>query len=358
MEAPPGEQTSTDPIKIPKADDPRSTAENDKDKADDGAKQDPPKPDTKKPDALGLSGELDNTVKGKTNVTLTVWMGSMRSHPSAEDIKPLFTCGLLGSTFQRAGVEPMRDLDGVMFAGPQLNDLSKYTVAVRHHIGEKELHDAVDKLVQGKGKWIDSTAARIFAVKSNRVVFPHSKTLLFVTPEQGWEQVRAIRTPLALPQSKGRVLSLNLLKPSIPLRKLGLHLPDTLEEMRLDIYLSSTGTGEVRFVFEDKDEAQAAKHASVVAAQVKDFVWQLRRVGQISSAVGSKSAASAMADLPTIEFVASEKQIVSEVQLSQEQVSSLLARLPTWMCAHPKAAPAGSTPPQQKSAPPAGSAKP
>jgi hypothetical protein len=187
------------------------------------------------------------------------------------------------------------------------------------------------------------------------VVFPHARDLVFAMPEQGWEQVRAIRAPLSIPAARGRALSIALLEPAIPLKRIGLRLPESLREMRLDIYLSVSGAGEVRVSFEDKDPASAREHATEVGLEVRDFVAQVRAVGSLAGALGPIAGAPgelARTALPDLGFVADEERIVAEAELSAEQMAAVTARLQGMMCVRPKAA--GSAPAPPGSYPPPG----
>jgi hypothetical protein len=263
----------------------------------------------------------------------------------------MFSCGFIGSVFQRAGIDPIQDLEGALFAGQQLNDPAKYMVAVHHRMGKEQVHDAIDKLVQLKGTWLDDQAATFYAAKAQRVVFPHGATLLFVTPEPGWRQIRAITKPLAIPTGRGRALSVNLLKPSIPFRKLGLRLPESIVEMRLDIFLSVTGTSEVQLRFEDRDAKLAEKHAPEISDRLKDFLWQAQRVSDLSGLLAPSSGASV--DLPEIPMVADERAVVGQVKLSQDQTIQFVAKISALLCAKQKAAPHASASAKSPSAPPA-----
>ncbi|MBI5537562.1 MAG: hypothetical protein HY898_32870 [Deltaproteobacteria bacterium] len=340
-------EPNAESVKIPKGEERQAegkTDEPDKDPKAEAAEQEKKKLEKKAPEALGLTGEMSKSIQGKTNVTLTVWFSAMRDHPMAESMRPMLACGFLGAAFQRAGVDPIRDLDGALFAGQQLSDPKGYMVAVNHHMTKDKVHEAIDKLLRPKGVWLDEQAAKFYAAKSSRVVFSHGTNLLFITPEPGWEQIRAVRKPLAIPAGRGRVLSLNLLKPSIPFRKLGLRIPDSIVEMRLDIFLSVTGTSEVSLRFEDKDPSLAARHAPEITARLKDFLWQVQKVSDLSGMLSAPSSpSSGSVDIPDIPLIADERAVVGQASLSEEQTAQLVGKLSSLMCAKPKPRPEASS---------------
>lgn len=339
-------ERSSDVVKIPKGEErqadsnPEST---DKDPAAKAAEAKKPADKKKAPEALGVTGEMSKSVEGKTNVTFTVWFSTMRDYPSADSLRPMLSCGFLGAAFQRAGVDPINDLDGALFAGQKLNDPAKYVVAIHHHMPTDRVHEAIDKLVRPKGEWIEPDVAKFHAARANRVVFPHGPSLLFITPEAGWQQVRSINKPLGIPQGRGRVLSLNLLKPSIPFKKLGLRLPASVTEMRLDLFLSVTGSAELQLRFEDRDEGSAARHAPEIHERLKDFLWQLQRVSDLSGLLESSTGTeSGSAALPDIAAVADGKAIVGQATLTQQQTRQLVGKVSALMCAKPKGGPQAS----------------
>jgi hypothetical protein len=353
-------ESPSEAVKLPKGEErqPEAKAEQpDKDPASEAAEQKKAEEEKKKkPEALGITGEVSKSVEGKTNVTLTVWFSTMRDYPSSDSFKPMLACGLLGAAFQRAGIDPVQDLDGALFAGQQLNDPKDYLVAVHHHLPKEQMHEAIDKLLRPKGTWLQADVAKFYAAKSQRVVFPHGEKLLFITPEKGWQQVRAIRKPLAVPAGRGRVLSLNLLKPSIPFKKLGFKLPASLTEMRLDVFLSSTGTAEVQLRFEDRDAESAQRNAPIVGARLKDFLWQVQKVSDLSGLIAPSAGAVQLPELP---LVADDKAVVGQATLTEEQTRQLMDRVGALLCSKPKekpaasAAPSASAPPALSAAPPA-----
>jgi hypothetical protein len=351
-----------DVVKLPKGEERQSDGKPESDEKDplQQAAEEKKKPEEKKktPEALGVTGEMTKSVEGKSNVTFTVWFSTMRDYPSADSLRPMLSCGFLGAAFQRSGVDPIRDLDGALFAGQKLNDPAKYVVAIHHHMPKEQVHDAVDKLVRPKGAWIEPDVAKFHAAKATRVVFPHGSSLLFITPETGWQQVRGIKKPLGIPQGRGRVLSLNLLKPSIPFKKFGLRLPDSIAEMRLDLFLSVTGTAELQLHFEDRDEPSAARHAPEIHARLKDFLWQLQSVSDLTGLLGSSQGqGSGSLAIPEVPMMADGKAIVGQATLSEEQTKQLVEKMSSLMCAKPKpqgSASAAPSAPAPAAPPPAG----
>jgi hypothetical protein len=329
----PGEPPASDPVKLPRAHE-SPPPEPDKTAAQPAAEASA-KPAHKGPkEPPGISGEISKSLQGKPNVTLSVWPSSIRSHPLGESTRPLLSCGPLGAALIRSGIDPLQDVDAVMFAGPRIQDPAKFTVAVQHTMSPQALHQAVDKLVRGRGGWIDPGAARVRIASANRVIFEHGPRLVFAAPEQGWEQIRAIKTPLSIPEGRGRALSVNLVHPALPLRKMGMRLPDSLREMHMDVYVSISGDCEVQVEFEDADEPSARRHAASINLQVRDLLWQIQRVSNLATMLSS--GPSMDIELPELQLVADERNVVGKATLTRTQAAALLARIAAMVCSPSK----------------------
>jgi hypothetical protein len=312
-----------------------------------------PKPPAHVPEALGLAGEVSRAVEGKANVTISLWLDGITDKPVGEALTPLLTCGALGRTFDLAGIQPSKDLRAVLFAGPKLHDTSEYVTAVDHHMDPDKLRDAFDRLVHRpnrKGQWLDESAAKFWAFGAERVGFPHSPSLAFITPAQGWQDIRQHQRTLALPPSRGRALSFGLLEPSIPLKKLGFRLPPSLREMRLDLYLSSTGVTTVRLVFEDASEDEAQKHVRTVSTQLEDFLWRVNQLNAWSRALGPAGPRSDALpfEMPPLVVVAEGARILGAMEVPEVASRALLSKMVLLTCPPKVKAPETETEPSTK----------
>jgi hypothetical protein len=145
------------------------------------------------------------------------------------------------------------------------------------------------------------------------------------------------------------VFSLDVLQPSKPLRKVGLRLPDSLRELRLDVYLSATGDTQIELDLDDADEQSALKHAPGISRQLRMLLLQVRTASELDSLVSAKATSGNLPpiDLPTPELSADGHRLKASASLSQDQTLALLRRLESLVCtkkAQPSPGPSGSSP--------------
>lgn len=226
-------------------------------------------------DSLGLTGELTKTVQGKPNISLVLWFDSLKDHPAGQTVSEILQCEPQWREFLGGTMDPVRDLEGVMLTGPRFVDSSKITVAVQHKLPPTKLKELITAFVERsgeKGAFLDAgkgeIAAKAFADKAERVVFTHPRDMVFITPPEGWEQIRAIEQPLSLPPGEGRAVSLTLVNPWRPLRALRIQAPNTLTEMRLDIVMTRDGGANITVELDDKDAETAEASAKVLTDQL------------------------------------------------------------------------------------------
>ena len=162
-----------------------------------------------------------------------------------------------------------------------------------------------------------------------------SKLILQLDPKHTQTQ-----ETLALPPSRGRALSLGLLNPSIPLKKLGFRLPASLKEMRIDLYLSSTGTTTVRIAFEDESEEAAADHALTVSRQLEDFLWRVTQLNELTRVLAprvGRGGAGLPFDMPPLAIVADKARILGGMDLPETATRHLLSKIVLLSCPPPSA---------------------
>jgi hypothetical protein len=226
-------------------------------------------------DTLALSGALRQTVSGKPNVAIAMWFSTLRSHPLGQLVSSMLACNPQWKDFLGEDVDPVRDLDGVLLSGPRMTETSKVTVIVQTRMDAGKIREILRGLVAmspASGGFLDAgagvTAARFRADRADRVAFTHPPGLVIITPPEGYEQLRSVRGPLPFPPSQGRAMSVTLVTPWRPARGLGLHLPETLRELRLDITAAADGGFDINGEFDDKDAESAQSHAADVTAQI------------------------------------------------------------------------------------------
>jgi hypothetical protein len=75
--------------------------------------------------------------------------------------------------------------------------------------------------------------------------------------------------PLSLPAGRGRAMSLGLVNPWRPLRALGMRLPETLSDLRVDISAAPDGGVNISIEFDDESAMAAEAHAAELTSQAQ-----------------------------------------------------------------------------------------
>lgn len=315
-------------------------ANDDADEGDDG----PAKHRDAKDDVLGLA-DLDRELSTQPNVTMSLWFGPMRRSPLAPKLGALLDCGPLGVALRHAGVETLTDLDAALLAGSKLTDAAGYTIAAQHHLPPARVFAAVDRLVKAHGQWLDAGAAKIAAAGAWRVVMPAGPKMVLATPVSGWQKVRALGRAPKVPPSHGRALALRLLRPAIAFERLGIELPPRLEELRVDVYASSTGDVDAVVRFVDRDAAHAAADAPLVTTRVRTAMAQLREAASLMSWLSLLvGGAKFDAPLPDVEFAPDGRYVVADVRMPAAQASTLVGQMAPFVCVATEAVKGRSTP--------------
>ncbi len=229
-------------------------------------------------DTMSLVGGLRRAIKSKPNVALVFWFSTMREHPLGPLVGSLLSCNPQWRDFLGDVIDPLQDLDGVMLVGPRMSDTSKLTILVQSRMEDSKIRQVMGLVGEsahrsGAGGPIDAGAGtqaiRFRADRADRIAFTHPKNLIIVTPPEGFEQLQAQREAMSLPAGRGQAMSLTMVNPWRPLRMIGMHLPETLSEIRVNVFATDSGGVRAEIEFEDQDAASAAAHAGDVTDQAR-----------------------------------------------------------------------------------------
>ena len=229
-------------------------------------------------DTMSLVGGLRRAVKSKPNVALVFWFSTMREHPLGPLVGSLLACNPQWRDFLGDLIDPLQDLDGVMLVGPRMAETSKLTILVQSRMDDAKVRQVMGFVGEtahrnGSGGAIDAGAGthavRFHADRADRVAFTHPKNLIIVTPPEGFEQLQAQREAMSLPAGRGQAMSLTMVNPWRPLRAVGLRLPETLSEIRVNAFASESGGVRLEIEFDDQDAAMAQAHAADVTDQAR-----------------------------------------------------------------------------------------
>jgi len=229
-------------------------------------------------DTLSLAGGLRRAVKGKPNVALVFWFSTMREHSLGPLVGSLLACNPQWRDFLGDAIDPLQDLDGVMLVGPRMSETSKLTILVQSRMDDAKVRQVMGLVgaaahKSGAGGIFDAgvgtQAIRFHADRADRIAFTHPKNLIIVTPPEGFEQLQAQREAMSLPAGRGQAMSLTMVNPWRPLRMVGMRLPETLSEIKVNVFAAEGGGVSMEIEFEDQDAALAAAHAPDVTEQAR-----------------------------------------------------------------------------------------
>ena len=268
------------------------------------ARRDGSQPSVK--DTLSLVGALKRAVQGKPNVALVVWFSTIREHPLGPLVGNLIACNQQWQDFIGNLIDPIRDLDGVMIVGPRMSETSKLTILAQHHLDESKASEILATLgdmaqKRGTGGPVPSghpsmLAVRFHADRADRIAMTHARSMIIVTPPDGFAQLRDDPEPMSLPAGRGQAMSLTMATPWRPARAVGARLPESLSEVRVNVFAAANGGVNVQIEFDDVDPAMARAHAS-------DLTEQVRAAGGLL--------------LSDIEFVPQANHLVAQTHLSR-----------------------------------------
>jgi hypothetical protein len=267
-------------------------------------------------DPLSLVGGLRRAVEGKPNVSIVLWFSTIREHPLGPLVGGLLGCIPQWRDFVGDLVNPLTDLDGVMLVGPQMRDTSKVTILAQSRMEDDRVQSVFAALAHKPGgnpvpAPPGTRAVKFRADRADRIAFTHPRSMIIVTPPEGFEQLRDLKGPLSLPAGKGRALSVGLVNPWRPARAIGLRLPETLREVRINVAAAPDGGIDIAIEFDDASPEAAEAHAPDISAQV-------RAIGGLL--------------FSDLEFVAESNHLSAETHVSRLFSAVLLGYLRPMLC--------------------------
>lgn len=323
----------------------KAPAQEEAEKAEDKPKDPPQKQRVKN---VGLEG-LSSKAGDRPAVTLGVWFSSLRESPLGKRLIELAACDREWKRFMDQGVDPLRDLDGVLVVGPGLFHSELLTAAVRHGLSGERVHGVMDSLVSAtKGRWLKPDVAAVRLGRSQRVLLSQQSDLFFITPSKGWQALHQVKEPLRVPSADGRAASLVFVKPNRVLERVGLRLPKRITELRLEVFANLDESADIKVELEASSAEAASAEAKSVSAQMHEFfsdIWTT--ASALQSLAGSKPSGAHLETAPRLDLEVDESTLSGMVHLSQGQTRATLDLLSSLLCRRGKpSAQAAKTKPQ------------
>jgi hypothetical protein len=322
--APPPPATAEAPKPPPKRESPASSA------SAVASAPPPPKPSAEAPtgapiaDPVAMSGGAKKVVDPNANVRLLVDAEKVRSHRLGPRIGSLLSRIHQWRDFMGpAGLDPVRDIDRILIAGPQLRRSGDVVAVIQHHLGKERMRAAIDGLVArdtANGAWLDAPipVARANADRADRYFVLPSERIVVVTPKSALEAAKALGAGLKLRALPGSQVAIAYLAtPHRAFIGLPLRIPESISSARAVASPTETGL-RIEIDAEDASPEQAREDAIILEREIKTVARpNLGIVGQMLG-IQMKSL------VDKVEFRAEGKRIVGQIILTNEQIESLL----------------------------------
>ncbi|WP_437311437.1 hypothetical protein [Sorangium sp. So ce388] len=213
--------------------------------------------------AAGAPGKLASK---DPNVQVLIAGDRLRSHELGEWFgRILTTIPQWQSFFSDTSVDPIRDIDHLLIAGPQLRDSSKVVAVMDYRAPEQVMRAAVDVIVQrSNGAWIEDApvpAARATAERSERIfAMVPEKRLLVVLPAEEEAQLSKLKSMKGFNKSSAAGIVISMLTPANAFRGVQA-LPRSLAWMRLTVTPTKDGGADLALTAGDESAEEALAHA-------------------------------------------------------------------------------------------------
>jgi hypothetical protein len=234
-----------------------------------GAKSGEVPPATPVRDPIGISGKAGSIAGKDPNVSLLLGMDAIRSHPSGATLGPMFaTLPIWNQFFVGSGVDPVKDLDRILVAGPQFRESSKVVAVVKLKMKEPAIHDVLEGIRQRAvppGEWESATVMTATVDKTKRVFVMQGNGVLMVVPDSLGDTARKLKNA-SFPGKKGEAIVVFLKFPGKALRGAPFPIPASLRWVRLATTLSPDGSATTQIDALDTSADQAERSADVLTA--------------------------------------------------------------------------------------------
>ena len=302
---------------------------------------------------LALDGDTKPLVASNARIGLTLDMAKIRNHALGARISRILPAlPQWRDFFDGTGLSPVKDIDRFFLAGPSLRYSGEVLVAFSHRAGADKMRQAVNKLVEkskkrGKrGEWTKLSngrpAAFVYADRAPRLVGLTTNQLAVVVPPRLEKQLGKLGLRSVPQPGGGAALVASIRDPQRSFRTLGIKVPATLKEVRLQLLPLSGGRVRVRADATDASPAAAKASAKSLETDVNAALGLITGLSGMLGQLGFGSLGKG-ADLPNIHFLTRGKDIYADVTLSASQVNFIVDRIERQLIRRVRRAPVAPT---------------
>lgn len=316
LAAPEGKEPAPAPVKEPNDE---KVGEGQGDEAKD------PEASDKIGDPVALSGAAGKIAKSGAKIRIKIDTDKVRQHKLGPRIGDVL--GRVPQWYDFLGpakLDPIRDIDRLLIAGPELRDSSGVVAVLRYNVPEPVMEAAIDSLVQrSSGEWLTGAtrAASARADRAERIfAFFAPQLLAIVPPSAKRDAVKRWPKNTRLDAIPGDVVLVatvdtpHLVHTGLPFR-----FPETLEWIRASVTPTVDGGAVVVIEAQDASDEQAREHAA----------WLERRVLAAAKLQGFQAAAAKFiygteSFVDKVSFRAEGARIEGSLSITAQQLDSLL----------------------------------
>lgn len=280
-------------------------------------------------DPVEMAGLAGKAADSNANVRVLLHTGVIREHALGARVG-----GLLRRTpqwsdfFGPAGVDPIRDIDHVLIAGPQLRDSSNVVAVVQHRLAEAQVTAAFDRLVERGGEWIEQTPrmARAKADRAERIFVAPAPRIVAVVPPSAEKSARKLGKNLRFPAGDaGVAVSAYVVTPWRVAKGSGIVIPKSIAWAKFELRPDAKGGVTLEIEAEDESEEVAKENAALLgqalrAATEIDF----SRMGLLGGAASAFFGSSKQKFVEKIDFDSKGKLIRGTIVVTAKQTAMLL----------------------------------
>lgn len=294
-------------------------------------------------DPVALSGAAASIVDSNADIRLVIFGNVIRDHPLGPRVSDLLQrTPQWKDFFGPSSIDPIKDVDRVLLAGPDFRDSSEVVAVVQHHLPSERIDQAFDALVKRSGKWIDrrarlasaraDRAARLFSAPNNRVVV--------VAPPQLEKQLRSLGSETRFPETDGRIaLSAYIIKPHYAAKGTGIVLPKSIRWARLDLRPAPDGGGVLHVLAQEKDEAAAEQTAALLQALIEQATSvDLSKGGALGGVAALLMGSKKVRMIQSVQFQAEGSKVRGTLVATQNQLLTLADLIGAYLPAEPQGA--------------------
>lgn len=277
-------------------------------------------------DPVALSGSAGKIADANANVRLLLYTDRIRDHVLGRRIGQL----LRGTPqwrdfFGPAQVDPIRDIDRVLIAGPQLRDSSNVVAVVRHSLPEERIHAGLEGLIaRGGGEWVegDVKMARARADRAERLFVLPAPGIVAVVPPSAEASARGMGRDVRFAAGpEGVAVQAYIVTPWRVFLGLPVQVPPSIEWARLELRPRPDGGATLRLMAQDESPEAAARSAREIELLLRNAMKLLSGVQEVFASLRSWMTGKAEARaFDNVQVHAEDRKIVGTVELSLDQL--------------------------------------